>query len=260
MTSSECRTRLHALRRLALGELVGAEAEALRAHTAGCATCAPRLEALEREQAAFAERTDVAGDSARILAALEAAPTTRATAPWWRGPRAWAPLAFALLIAAAVWRLPGPDGAGDTHRLKGGGAALRMYVNQAEGPALAEPGAPLGPGAQVQFRYDAGGHSHVYVVSVDGSGVIGALYPSDGGASVAIEPGADRVLPGSIILDDAVGPERVFALFSRAPLGFEEVEPLVRAALEAHGGDVRAADRVEWAGGDQASVWFLKVP
>jgi hypothetical protein len=146
-----------------------------------------------------------------------------------------------------------------TVRTKGAnGVHLSLFVNRPGGPVLAEPGTALRAGDQIQFRYAAAGHRYVYVVSVDGRHAITSLYPSSEGTSVAIEPGGERVLPGSIILDDALGPERVFAFFSATPLTYAEVQARVTRGLE--GADVQALDRVEWEGLDQTSVWFLKVP
>lgn len=262
MSGVECDTRRHTLERWTLGELGSAEAAALSAHVASCDHCTRRLGALESERTALLARAPAEVASAQILARLEREPAPSGWRSWWASTswasRAWAPLVALTLVMVYVLPRPQP---GQDQRTKGGGPTLAMYVNRPEGPVRAEPGVSLGAGAQIQFRYTASGRRYLYLVSVDGRRAITPLAPADGGLSVPIEPTGDHVLPGSIILDDAVGPERVFAFYTDVPMSFELVETALSRALEEHGGDAEALDHVQWPGHvDQASVWFLKVP
>lgn len=261
MSGADCGTRRHTLERWSLGELAGAEAEALGAHVGSCDHCTTRLRALEAERTELLATAPAEIASAQILARLEREPEPSGWRAWWASTswasRAWAPLVVLTLLM--VYVVPRPRA--DDNRTKGGGPTLAMYVNRPEGPVRAEPGVALSAGAQVQFRYTASGRRYLYLVSVDGRQAITPLAPADGGLSVPIEPTGDHVLPGSIILDDAVGAERVFAFYTDVPMSFELVQTALSRALEDHGGDAEALDHVQWPGHvDQASVWFLKVP
>ena len=97
------------------------------------------------------------------------------------------------------------------------------------------------------------------IVSVDGRGAANLYVSRDGRRSAEIPGAGPRAeLPGSIVLDASPGPERVFALFSRAPLGWPDAE----RALVALGHSGAAALRQEQAlavpAEAQASVLFEK--
>ena len=91
----------------------------------------------------------------------------------------------------------------------------------------------------------------VQVGSVDGTGAYAPFYPpSDDGVSVAL-PAPGAPLPGSIRLDDAPGPERLFVVLSATPLATREVG---RAAL-AHAAGAERVDRI--GGTPVVSAWII---
>ena len=55
-----------------------------------------------------------------------------------------------------------------------------------------------------------------------------------------------QLLLDSIVLDQAPGPERVFAVFSPAPLDLAVVTPLLRAAAAAGDGTIRALQQLRF--------------
>lgn len=135
------------------------------------------------------------------------------------------------------------------------GPTLEMFVKDATGIRPGTDGMRLHDGDWVQFRYHGAGRRFVFVVSVDDDGVIAPLYPDHPGASVAIYPEGRHVLEGSVILDDAVGPERIFAFFSFRPLRFDELAGGLRRIDDpAH--QVRA--EVPSADVDQVSILIYK--
>lgn len=237
-----------------LGELAeGRRAEVL-AHVDGCADCQGRLGELEQEARRFASEVNVAAASVQILARLEAE-VTRPRRAWLR----WVGLALpvAAVLAFVTLSAPGPDPRGPL--LKGGGPSLQMML---KGPAGVVPVAPeqaLHAGDQIQFLYHAAGHPFVIVVEVDGAGVVTALQPGERPESWPVQSSGTHVLPGSIILDEAVGPERVFAVFSNAPLPVETVLEAVKAAVKAAGGDPRKVEALGLDGTVLAVLDFLKV-
>jgi len=234
----------HELARLETGEL-GEEALArVEAHLVSCERCAGRLDAIRADAAAFlADRPP-----ARFEAALAA---RRRPGPWarlvglLRGPR---PLGFGLAAVAAValaifvW----PATTGGPPRTPPGGTRLKAAVGLdffAEVDGVVTPGRPGGsyrPGDRIQLRYSTPQQAHLVVVSLDSRGAVTAFY-DDVGRSLPVDAGVARVLDGSVILDDALGPERVVGCFSTEPVPTERVLAAARRALAAAGGDPLAA-------------------
>ena len=229
MTSTE-HLRRPLLLALHLGEAADAGAEA---HLTACDACRASLDGLAAERTAYFDRVDVGAESAAILARLERPATGRA---W---PRAWAFALVPVVAALAFLVVRAPEGT----REKGGrmsieprershgAVTLEMFVKDARGVRPARDGERLVEGDQIQFRYDAAGRPFLFLLSVDSRGVITPLFPNGRGASVEIAPSGLHTLDGSVILDDAKGPERFFALFSTRPLAYEALEPVVRARL-----------------------------
>lgn len=236
-----------------LGELAEGRRAEVRVHVEGCPDCQARLGQLEQEAQRFASEVNVAAASVQILARLEAE-AARPRRAWLR----WATLALpAAAVLAFVTLRAGPEPRGPL--LKGGGPSLQMML---KGPAGVVPVAPeqaLHAGDQIQFLYHAAGHPFVIVVEVDGAGVVTALQPGEGRESWPVQSSGTHVLPGSIILDEAVGPERVFAVFSDAPLPVEAVVEAVKAAVKAAGGDPRKVEALGLDGAVLAVLDFLKV-
>lgn len=236
MTPSELQPHQHLrlveLRRLHFREVSGPEASTLQARLHSCPECQSRLHSLEAEAAAFAEQVNVGVQSAEILQRLSRAPEPRSPWAWLRQP--WVP---GLLAAAAalLFLLPmtlSPETTGPSTRLKGGGGvALTMYVKDDSGVHPGPDGTRLTEGDQIQFRYAAAGHPYLFVISVDARGVVSALYPEVPTQSIKVQTEGTHVLDGSVILDDSVGPERIYAIFSSAPVAFSNIDAAVQSGL-----------------------------
>ena len=97
----------------------------------------------------------------------------------------------------------------------------------------------LRPGDQLRFEVAPAGAHFLLVGSVDGAGHASIYVPFEGSASVAIPPDQIYVSPGSVILDDSPGPERVFVWATEAPLSAATAS----AALSALGNQGAAAIR-----------------
>ena len=114
------------------------------------------------------------------------------------------------------------------------------FVAEVDGAvAPGRPGGTYRPGDRIQLRYTAPAATYLVVVSLDSRGAVTAFY-DDAGRSLALEPGVARVLDGSVVLDDALGPERVVGCFADAPVATGEVVAAGRRALRAAGGDPAA--------------------
>ena len=128
-----------------------------------------------------------------------------------------------------------------------------MICRRGEQTFAVAPGDQVQPGDALRFRPlpvwpEA---RYIQVGSVDGTGAYSPFYPAtDDGASVPL-PAGGSPLEGSIRLDDAPGPERVFVVFSAVPLPVPDV---ARIAL-AHAGAGDPVDQI--AGARVVSAWIF---
>ncbi len=160
-----------------------------------------------------AERARMPVFDAGILRAaahrLDEAPPARprGASPAW----AWSLLALVPvgIALALVLRAPGSE-----NRVKGE-SDLDFYVMRDEAVWPGDPEATFREGDRLQFTYLSNADRMV-LLSVDGDGRTSVFYPDTGVAPVAITPGERRVLDGSVILDDAPGPEVFVAFFGEA--------------------------------------------
>ncbi len=226
------------LGRLGAGELSPAERAAVLAHVAGCARCRAVIDDDEAERLAFLARRPASA----LLAALEA----RRRTPWWRRvrPASWigglVAAAAALLLAVQTGDLSDSGGGGT--RLKAA-FDLSFHVRSGQTVEVGVPGASYRPGDAIQLRYSSPVDAYLIVLSVDSVGAATAFY-DDHGRSLPIAAGVAELLDGSVILDDALGPERVIGCFSDAPLATADVLAAARAALSEASGDPRAVARL----------------
>jgi hypothetical protein len=65
-------------------------------------------------------------------------------------------------------------------------------------------------------------------------------------------------VPGSIVLDDTLGPERVFALFSKQELAVAELEPALRSLGRAGHNALRDVQALDVPGATQRSFLMFK--
>jgi hypothetical protein len=91
---------------------------------------------------------------------------------------------------------------------------------------------------------------YIQVGSVDGTGGYSPFYPAGDGVSVAL-PVRGEPLDGSIRLDDAPGPERLFVVLSATPLSTRDV----RQVAEAHAVDGERVARI--GGAEVATAWIV---
>jgi hypothetical protein len=120
-----------------------------------------------------------------------------------------------------------------------GGLAFWLVARRAERVFLVGPRDRLRSGDQIRFVFEHVHLRYLLIASVDGAGEPSIYFPYDGASSVEVSPGDRLEVPGSIIVDEQAGPERLFALFSRRPIGADRV----RAALRALGGRGASAVR-----------------
>jgi hypothetical protein len=197
---------------LALDALDRDAAERVRVHLDGCTACREDQRAAAELRAHFEGRVLPRGLPARR-------PHRR---PWLAVP------AFALVVLAiALWRWPRPPELG----IKGD-ASWQVFANRDGRTFAVRDGTELAAGDRIRFVVLPGGARYILVVSVDGGGAVTIYHPYSGERSAAID--GDRVeLEGSIVLDAAPGPERLYAVLTD--------EPLAAAAVKAPLGELAAS-------------------
>jgi hypothetical protein len=240
-------TSLHKLRRYHFGELSEAERAAIEADPEAQA----RLEKMRSAESAFLEKVDIAAESVAILEKLDR-PERR---PWF----ALRPLQFAAAFVLLLALVPlGRSFLFETpHNRTKGSAQLQMFVKDGSGVRPGSDGMTLRSGDQIQFRYRAVGHRYLFVFSIDARGTVSPLYPDDQGKSIEIRPDGLQTLHGSVILDDAKGPERVFAVFSDEPLSYRDLEGAVSKMRERDPTRLQVLPLQE-EDVDQATILFIK--
>ena len=109
-----------------------------------------------------------------------------------------------------------PRAARDDLGIKGD-ATWQVFANRDNKTFAVHDGAELAAGDRIRFIVTPNRARYIIVASVDGSGAATIYYPYNGIQSAPAE-GPRSELPGSIVLDAAPGPERLYALFSDEPI------------------------------------------
>jgi hypothetical protein len=216
------------VRRLVAGELEGTERARTEEHVAGCTRCQAARGEVEAEnravRAALPFETFAAGVAERLARGERAAPARRSIARL-RWPLALAAALLAVAAAPLVARLARPP-SDDVVRLKGGGPALSVYVDEAGAGRAMARGEPVRSGARLRVGLAPGGRRHAAVLLVDG----------DGAALVYAGAAAMGPLPGAFEWTGA-GDGTVVAVLADAPIDAEALRARV-----ARGGPGAAAE------------------
>jgi hypothetical protein len=221
---------------LFVGEVI---ADPAREHVKTCERCVGRIGEREAAAAVFAKEAG--------LDVLVGRTVRRTGMPVWRKVS----IAGGAVAAAAVLALlliPREHAAkvGDGVRIKGGRVSLGLVVKHLDGRIeAAVPPVRLSPGEAIEFEISARSAGYAAVVDVDqtGSSVYAQLR--------RIEAGPRQLLDGSIVLDDALGKERIFAILCDGPIDLSVVK-----AMNAE----RTVELALPAGCDQTSIVIDKVP
>ena len=202
----------YALDALALDAVDGEARRRALDHLEGCARCRADRDAAAELRGHF---------TASVLPRTRAVPPPRA----WR--RAW--LALPALAGVAVLLVlirrgepPAPEIA-----VKGD-ATWQVFAHRGDLTFAVHDGAELAAGDRIRFVVAPGAARYLLIASIDGAGHATIYYPYGAAKSEPIA-GARVELPGSIVLDAAPGPERVFALLSDEPLASAAVLAELRA-------------------------------
>jgi hypothetical protein len=211
-SGDECLSDLQ-LDALALGALDDARARQADRHLSSCSRCSDRRHALD---AATRFSADVL---ARSPSRGQSTETARAVVR--RSPRgAWlgGGLAAAAAAAALFLMIEGAPivSGGDTVRSKGAGR-VGFFVRHAGVVRRGSDRERVAPGDALRFVVTSSVPSYVAVLSRDGAGQVSVYHPS-GPRAARSEPGVERPLDASVVLDDVLGEERLYALACSAPV------------------------------------------
>jgi len=245
---------------LALGALGAAEEAQAKQHLSTCATCGRALEAAQAARQEF-HGSVLPRTLARVQERAGRSRWRNVFGPWMLLPvSALAATAVLLLVlrgGAPAGRVELP-GAGADLATKGS-ATLRVFASHEGRVFQVHDGSLLAPGDQIRFVVEPGDLPYLLIASVDGTGKPSVYYPFDARASGRLDPAITLELPGSIVLDAAPGPERIFALFSRQPVDAE----LVRTSLAELGklgpAGIRTRRTLRAPAQTQVSLFFEKV-
>jgi len=231
-----------------LGGLPAEERTTLESHLASCPACSATLADLKARHAQFV--------STKLPLLM---PGAVARASGWRrffGSRAplYGALALAIPLLLLVLLRPGVPDQG----IKGG-PALQVVVKHGERVWQLKPGETLAAGDELRFVAEPGKKRFLLIMSVDGAGAVSVYEPFDGEQSAPIS-GARVEIPGSVVLDRAPGPERLYALFSDAPLSAESVKPALGAVARAGPAAIRSGGILGVEGASELTTWFEKEP
>ncbi|MBI5526206.1 MAG: hypothetical protein HY897_07710 [Deltaproteobacteria bacterium] len=197
------------------GGLSGDKNAAAETHLRDCPHCAAMLERMEGSVGGWRP------DAGLIRRRQAPVGLFERLASWLGRPAVLIPVAALSAILVAVPVLLYEKERPGAVRPKGG-VSLRLFEKTEGGARPGIPGEALKAGDTIKFAVQPGGHRYVMVVNIEEGGGLALYYPKEGDGIIH-ETDRETVLPGSITLDDFKGRERVFAVFSDAPLRFAEV-------------------------------------
>ncbi|OGQ81923.1 MAG: hypothetical protein A2289_03545 [Deltaproteobacteria bacterium RIFOXYA12_FULL_58_15] len=242
---------------LVAGNISSEEASRISEHLEGCESCRRAHDDVREAHAHFSNsvfRRTVGGVEQRI----------RRRSLILRWP-VWG-LTPALVAATLVLVLVHPQLEEPTLQIKGQ-ANLRVFARRGEEVFPVENGTTLAAGDRVRFVVEPADLEYLLLVGVDGDGNASVFYPYQGKESARLSVSREGTtdirepvleLPGSVVLDSARGPERLFAIFSREPVPSADVLDNLRAIAAADPDSIRTTAHLDLAATVQESIWWEK--
>ncbi|HET6148864.1 MAG TPA: hypothetical protein VFH68_15110 [Polyangia bacterium] len=137
------------------------------------------------------------------------------------------------------------------HREPSGGSDPTSVARVASGQRLA-------PGDALRFVLYPSGLPYALIASVDGAGQVSVYFPFHGEESAAVDGALAVPVAGSIVLDRAPGPERLFAIFSERPVAARVLRGLLSGIAAGGSSAIRSARQLPLPGTRQATLLFEK--
>jgi hypothetical protein len=231
----------------------------IETHARTCATCAARHADHGARVAHF--RAAVFPRTAEAVSARGSHSLRRRWAAWLAVPVAVA------LLALVVGRHRGGrlarEAADDTLGVKGD-ALFQVFARRNgsgdDGPPVVHVsnGMRLAAGDALRFVLFPGDMPYALIASVDGAGQVNIYFPFHGEESGFASGRGAVAVPGSIVLDAAPGPERVFVIYSVRALRASAVRAALAPTAAAGASAIRGLKAVPIEGTVQASLVFEK--
>ena len=209
--------------------LLAPEESSQKGHVDFCASCQARLAEMKRQGEEFMQFVF----PATVDAIEAAAERKRFDFARWFAPIPALAAAAAIVIMASPTELPE-----DQVTLKGGGGlGLAVFTQGAAGAVLAHDGQAVPANASLRFKVRPTKPCRLWVVSVDASGEVSRLFPTQGDEGYDLAH--TNELPGGAVLDGQPGPERIMAFCAPSPVPFTRVASAISAAASASPETVR---------------------
>ena len=225
-SGEECLSDLQ-LDALALGALDAAQARQAESHLASCTRCSDRRQGLDEATRGSAEA--LARSPGRVAPTAGKAARRSAQRVWLGG--AVGALAAAAALLLLIGRSPLlSDGtllsSGDQVRTKGT-SSVGFFVRHAGVVRRGNERERVSPGDALRFVVTSSVPRYVAVLSRDGAGQVSVYHPS-GPRAARVEPGVERPLDTSVVLDGVLGEERLYALTCSEPIELAAVSDGLR--------------------------------
>ena len=237
------------LARFMTDDLSESEAATVRAHLEACEKCRAVSKQMDVNAAAYSAHEELHLE--RLDERLAAASAERGVGSRGRNVAIFCGLAAAaaaVLVLTFVFNAGQDESAGDSVIAFKGSSALAVTAARDGETFAVKEGTHLRAGDAVRFTLTAFHSGYVTVFSVDGKGTVSPFYPaaalSENAAPLEIPAAGKHTLPGSIVLDDAPGPERFVALFSERP--FDRSAMVDRSTKALQSGDFTALGPSIW--------------
>lgn len=139
-----------------------------------------------------------------------------------------------------------------------GDRELLTYVRRGNQVTRLASGGVVAPGDALRFVVETGSHRFVFIAGVDGGGQAHAYYPFGEWRSVPVPPRSRFEVPGSLVLDNAPGPERIFALVSAHPVDGDKVRAMLEGLAQVGPPALRNTATLDLLGAEISSILFEK--
>ena len=238
------------LRRLLLGEAVGAD---VKAHASACAECQARLKTFTEEQ----QRFEAGIPFERFAAGVERASRTPREVRPARSPvlQVVLSLAAVLLVAVGFGQIFGIEDKG-FNRVKGGGVDVVVAGKGGQRQVDTITVEALARGERVRIGFSPGTWRYLAVLSIDEAGQVTPLYPPSG-TSLPVTPEAPRAwLPDSLEFTGS-GLERVVVVMGNDPTDMQLLAKEAKRRYDEAQGDVSKMSNLD-VPGEQFHRTFLK--
>jgi len=211
---------------LALGALDRDTAAHVRDHLASCPACRDAETTAAELRAQFATRVLPRGLPVR-------------QAPSWR----WlvVPALAALVLLLLVLRQPAEPMPAFAVK---GAASWQVFANRDGQTFSVGDGFMQADGDRLRFVVRPDSARYLLVASIDGRGAATIYHPYGGDQSASIE-GEQVEIAGSIVLDDAPGPEAIYAILSDRPIASAVVTTQLHALSARGASALRGASKLQ---------------